>query len=206
MEKLNSISSALACYAVENLKSLDNVTVMIILITDPKNPRPVRGQKQIVLDSYWVSYDVNEKSGEDGLNSSSSFSMKRRYSGDVSNDYNNNNIINNNSSNNNNLFSKSITSSIGGNKIKNNNDNNIINRMNSDSEKNEKKSGDFYSDTKSNYNTQNRKDNNVKMNDVSRSSGKMSSLHSNVNSSAEKKEKEKDEDDLMDYLMDDSNF
>lgn len=52
-DRLRSIASSLVDHAVDPLRSLDNVTVMIVLITDPTKPWGVRGDGR-VSDSSWL--------------------------------------------------------------------------------------------------------------------------------------------------------
>lgn len=55
-DRLRSIASSLVDHAVDPLRSLDNVTVMIVLITDPTKPWGIRGDGRVSPSSWLVSY------------------------------------------------------------------------------------------------------------------------------------------------------
>ena len=55
-DRLRSIASSLVDHAVDPLRSLDNVTVMIVLITDPSRPWGVRGDGRVSHSAWLVSY------------------------------------------------------------------------------------------------------------------------------------------------------
>ena len=58
VEKLCAVANSLADHAVEQLRSQDNVTVMVILITDPSCQRVTNGLIETIPDSYWLTHDV----------------------------------------------------------------------------------------------------------------------------------------------------
>lgn len=201
IEKLCSIANSLADHAVEQLRSQDNVTVMVIFISDPNVQRVSNGLVEKVSDSYWLTHDIRMigKEVEEESEIDVALLTRRRNSCDPG--Y----MIRLNSSNSGDDSSNnSRGSSRGGREMRRLSDVGLINRLNS---MNDLKNTDqpikreiIFSKPKSA---------NVNQNVNSEKLGiAESKIHVNEKDIVEVngKKKGKDEDDLMDFLLDDTNF
>ena len=199
MDKLSAVSNSLADHAVDQLRSLDNVTVMIILITDPTKPWAPRGQRHPTSSSYWLSHDANEIGmGGERIQASSS----RRYNdkGSSSQD------TSSSRGDNEHTYDAYSSGSSTGKNGKKKSDAILISRLNSGGD--EKKTDQHPSDSVFLRPAARRDDCMQGGKGAERVAVSSTKEEKRGETRGEKREqkKEAEDEDLMDFLMDDSNF
>ena len=200
IEKLCATANSLADHAVEQLRSQDNVTVMVILITDPSSQRVSNGLIETIPDSYWLTHDVKMIGKEVAEESDVDVALLTRRRNSCDPGYMRMHMSNGSGDN---SSQHSRSGSRGGHENRRQSDVGLIQRLNSMSEikKPEEpivRRNSVFSKPKA------AKVDDDKVTEVKIPGSEKPPLPSGIKKKV--KDEDKDKDDLMDFLLDDTNF
>lgn len=202
VEKLCAVANSLADHAVEQLRSQDNVTVMVILITDPSCQRVTNGLIETIPDSYWLTHDVKMIGKEVAEESDVDVALLTRRRNSCDPGYMRLHMSNGSGDN---STQNSRSGSRGGNENRRQSDVGLIQRLNSMSEikKPEEpivRRNSVFSKPKA------AKVDDEKVTELKIPGSEKPPLPNSSKKKAKDEDIEKDKDDLMDFLLDDTNF